>query len=127
MPDLKTDFMAWWEKAIVWFRRWGWVPIAIIILILGFILGGFLVRRRKGRRIVDPISDIKTAVEENNRKIDAEIMAAQIERDRELAEIDQKYKETLAALDDDQRERAERYRRNPKRLARWLTGLAKGE
>jgi hypothetical protein len=103
------------------------VPIAVIILILGFILGGFLVRRRKGRRIVDPISDIKTAVEENNRKIDAEIMAAQIERDRELAEIEQKYKETLAALDDDQRERAERYRRNPKRLARWLTGLAKGE
>jgi hypothetical protein len=127
MPDLKTDFMAWWERAIIWFRRWGWVPIAVVLLILGFILGGFLMRRRKGGRVSDPLSDIRNAVDENNLKIDAEIAEAQIERDRQLAKIEEKHRETLAALDEDQKKRAEQYRRNPRRLSRWLTGLAKGE
>jgi predicted Holliday junction resolvase-like endonuclease len=128
MKKLRLDLVAdCWQRFVVWFRRWGWVPIAIVLAILAFIAGGFIFRRRRDGRILDPLSDVRNAVEENNLRIDAEIIEAQLERDRQLAEIEARHRETLARLDEEQKKRAEQYRRDPKKLSRWLTNLARGK
>lgn len=119
--------LPWWTKAVIWFRRWGWIPVAIVIAILAFIAGGFIFRRRKDGRVMDPLSDIREAVERNNQKIDVELQEAAIVRDQRVAEIEQQHAETLAKLDEDQKRRAETYRRNPDRLAKWLTDLSRGQ
>jgi len=39
MPDKANDKipfeLPWWTKAYNWFRKWGWVPLGFILLILG--------------------------------------------------------------------------------------------
>jgi Skp family chaperone for outer membrane proteins len=116
--------LSWWTRAVVWFRRWGWIPVAVLIAVLAFAAGGFIFRRRKDGKVMDPLSDIREAVVRNNQKIDAELQAEAIERDRRIASIEQEHAATIAALDEDQKKRAQQYRRNPDQLARWLTGLA---
>lgn len=119
--------LSWWERAVIWFRRWGWIPVAIVIAILAFAAGGFIFRRRKDGKVMDPLSDIREAVERNNQKIDAELQEAAYVRDQRIAEIEQQHAETIRNLTEDQKKRAEQYRRNPERMAKWLTGLAKGD
>lgn len=119
--------LSWWERAVVWFRRWGWIPVAIVIAILAFAAGGFIFRRRKDGKVMDPLSDVLEAVERNNHKIDAELQEAAYVRDQRIAEIEQQHAETIRNLTEDQKKRAEQYRRNPERMARWLTGLAQGK
>lgn len=119
--------LPWWDKAIVWFRRWGWIPVAIVVAILAFAAGGFIFRRRKDGKVMDPLSDIREAVERNNHKIDTELQEAAYVRDQRIAEIEEQHAETIRNLTEDQKKRAEKYRRNPDRMARWLTGLAQGK
>jgi len=116
--------LSWWTKLWTWFRKWGWIPVAVLLLILGAILGGVFLRRRDGLVAVNPLRDIRKAVEDNNRKIDAELYEAALDRDRQVIEIEQEHAATLARLDEDQKARAAEYRDNPQRLSRWLNRLA---
>ncbi len=132
MPD-KTDGHdipyepAWWTKAYHWLRKWGWIPLGFILLVLGFIFGGALFRRREDGKIVDPLSDIKEAVKRNDEQIDAEIEVARQNHVAEVQRIEREHSEQLEQLSEDQERRRQLLRRNPKRLASWLTGLARGE
>jgi hypothetical protein len=119
--------LPWWEQGLIWFRRWGWIPVAIVVAILAFAAGGFIFRRRKDGKVMDPLSDIREAVERNNKKIDTELQEAAYARDERIAEIEEEHAETIRTLTEDQKKRAESYRRNPERMARWLTNLAKGK
>lgn len=109
-----------------WLQRYWWVPVGFLVLLGGCILGGFL-RREEGGLIVDPLRDVRDRIRENNERIDAAEAEAEMERDLEVERIEQEHAETLARLDEDQRKRAEEYRSNPRRLARWLTKLAKDQ
>jgi hypothetical protein len=117
----------WWTRVWTWFRRWGWIPAAVILAVLAFVLGGFLFRRREDGRILDPLTDIKDAVDRNNRHIDGEILEAEHQREEAIERIEAEHREQLEKLDEDQQRRRTELRRNPKKLARWLTNLAKGD
>jgi Sec-independent protein translocase protein TatA len=116
------DVLPWWTKAWLWFRRWGWVPIAILLVVVAFIVGGFLFRKN-GKIVINPLRDIRKAIDENNRRIDAELIQAEYDKEAEIARIEKKHADTIAKLDEDQQARREELRANPRRLARWLTNL----
>jgi hypothetical protein len=117
------DVLPWWTKAWLWFRRWGWVPVAVLLTLIAFIIGGFLFRRDNGTIAVNPLRDIKKAVDKNNRRIDAELVQAEFERESEIARIENEHAATIAKLSADQQQRREELRSNPRRLAQWLTKL----
>jgi hypothetical protein len=125
-PLAMNDF-PWWTRAWTWFRRWGWIPVAVLIALLAFVLGGFLFRRRPDGKVLDPLSDIKDAVDRNNRRLDGEILEAEQRREEEIARIEAEHQEQIERLDEDQKKRRAELRRNPKKLSRWLTNLAKGD
>jgi hypothetical protein len=127
MSPLTMKDFPWWTRVWTWFRRWGWIPVAVILAILAFVLGGFLFRRRPDGKILDPLSDIKDAVDRNNRRIDGEILEAEHQREEAIERIEAQHREQLERLDEDQQKRRVALRRDPKKLARWLTSLAKGD
>jgi Sec-independent protein translocase protein TatA len=116
------DVLPWWTKAWLWFRRWGWVPIAVLLVIVAFVVGGFLLRKN-GKIVINPLRDIRKAIDENNRRIDAELVQAEYDKEAEIARIEKEHADTIAKLDADQQARREELRANPRRLARWLTNL----
>lgn len=118
--------LPWWTKAWNWFRKWGWIPAGFVILVLGFVLGGVLFRRRDGK-VITPLDDIREAVRQHDEEVDAEIEAARQAHVDEVIRIEREHQEQLDKLTEDQERRRQEYRKNPKRLARWLTGLARGE
>jgi flagellar biosynthesis/type III secretory pathway M-ring protein FliF/YscJ len=119
--------LPWWKRTWLWLRRWGWVPFGFVLLVLGFLVGGFVFRRREDGKMADPLSDIKEAVQRNNEQIDAEIAAAETVRDEQIRRIEEEHQEQIATLTEDQEQRRQQLRRNPRRMARWLTNLARGE
>jgi len=119
--------LPWWTKAYHWFRKWGWIPLGFILLVLGFIFGGALFRRREDGKVADPLSDIREAVKRNDEQIDAEIEQARQAHVAEVQRIEREHADQLRELSEDQERRRQELRRNPKKLASWLTGLASGE
>lgn len=117
------DVLPWWTKAWLWFRRWGWVPVAVLLTLIAFIIGGFLFRRSNGTIAVNPLRDIREAIDKNNRRIDAEVLQAEFVRESEIARIESEHAATIAKLNADQQQRREELRSNPRRLAQWLTKL----
>jgi len=117
--------LPWWTKAWNWFRKWGWVPIGFLLILLGFILGGALFRRRDGR-VITPLTDIRDAVQRNDEEINAEVESARQDHVTKVIEIERQYQEQIGQLSEEQEVRRQELRRNPKKLARWLTGLAQG-
>jgi len=118
-----TLSQGWLERAYLWLRRWAWVPIGFIILVVGFFLGGFaLPTSDKNRR--NPFRQIKNAIDRNNQEIDAEVCEAEIRRKEELKRIEREYQREIKALDGEQQKKYEYYKRNPQKLAAWLTRLA---
>jgi len=119
--------LPWWTKAYNWFRKWGWVPLGFVLLLLGFIFGGALFRRRPDGKVITPFKDIKDKVDENNKQIDEEIEQARQAHVAEVQRIEREHAAELEKLDEDQERRRQELRRDPKKLSRWLTGLARGE
>lgn len=117
----------WWTKAWLWFRRWGWVPLAIILLILGFALGGFIFRRRQDGRILDPISDLRQKITDNNKVLDKETEDLRRAHEAEIIRIEREHEQVLQKLTQEQENRRQELRCNPKKLASWLTNLARGQ
>ncbi|MHC4121585.1 MAG: hypothetical protein ACYSWO_29280 [Planctomycetota bacterium] len=116
----------WWTKAYNWFRKWGWVPLGFVLLLLSFIFGGALFNRRDGK-IVSPLDDIREKVVENNREIDIDIERARQAHIDEVQRIEREHAAALEQLNEDQERRRQQLRRNPKKLAKWLTRLAQNE
>ena len=116
--------LPWWTKAYNWFRKWGWVPLGFILLLLGFVFGGALFRRRDGK-VVMPFEDIREKVAENNQRIDNEIEQARQAHIAEVQRIEREHAAELQKLSEDQERRRHELRRNPKKLAKWLTHLAR--
>jgi hypothetical protein len=75
--------------------------------------------------MVDPLSKIKARVNKNNKRIDAKIQDRQIQRDLEVAAIEEKYRETIDRFDQAQERKMHTMMNNPKRLAKWLTELSR--
>lgn len=127
MPNDEIRFvLSWWTKAYIWFRKWGWVPFGFVLILLGFIFGGAIFRRRDGK-IISPLEDIREKVEENNREIDIDIERAREAHVVEVQRIEREHAAQVQELTEDQERRRKELRRNPKKLARWLTRLARGE
>lgn len=119
--------LPWWTKAWMWCRRWGWIPLGIVLIILGFILGGFLFRRREDGVVLDPVTDIRQKVTENNKVLDKEVEDLRRAHEQQIIQIEREHEQALQNLSEDQEKRRQELRRNPKKLAKWLTGLARGE
>jgi len=119
--------LPWWTKAYVWFRRWGWIPLALIFVILGFALGGFIFRRREDGGVLDPITDLRQKVTDNNKVLDKELEDRRRAHEQEIIKIEREHEQALQNLTQDQENRRQELRKDPKKLARWLTGLARGE
>ena len=114
-------------KAIRKTRRWGWIPVGLLLVFLGFVAGGALFRRRDDHgRMPNPIRDLQKAIEENNQRIDAEIAVAALEHSNSIRRIEAEHADTIAQLTKDQRRRYDELRSNPTRCAKWLTRLARG-
>ena len=125
MSNTKIRFvLSWWAKASIWFRKWGWVPLGFILLVLGFVMGGAVFRRREGK-VITPLDDIKEKVAENNQRIDAEIEQARQVHVAEVQRIEREHAAELQQLNEEQQERRQELRTNPKKLAKWLTSLAR--
>lgn len=118
--------LPWWTKAWNWFRKWGWVPIGFLLILLGFILGGALFRRRDGK-VITPLTDIRNAVQRHDEEVKVEIEAARQAHVAKVIEIEREHQEQIGQLNEEQEQRRQELRRNPKKLARWLTGLARGD
>lgn len=118
--------LPWWTKAWNWFRKWGWVPLGFLLLLIGFIVGGALFRRRDGK-VITPLTDIRDAVQRHDEEVDAEIETARQAHVVKVIEIERQYQEQIDQLNEEQQVRRQELRRNPKKLASWLTGLARGE
>lgn len=119
--------LPWWTKAYNWFRKWGWIPLGVIFLVLSFVLGGFLFRRREDGTVLDPISDLRGKISDNNKAIDQETEALRRAHEAEVIRIEREHEQLLQKLSQDQENRRQELRRNPKKLAKWLTGLARGQ
>ena len=130
MPDNENKDipfeLPWWTKIYNWFRKWGWVPLGFILLILGFIFGGAIFRRRDGK-IIMPLDDIREKVDENNKQIDAEIEQARQAHVAEVQRIEREHAAELEKLSADQERRRQELRKDPKKLAQWLTNLARND
>ena len=127
--DQKLDIpfeLPWWTKAWNWFRKWGWVPLGFLLVLLGFIVGGALFRRRDGK-VITPLEDIRDAVKRHDEEVDAEIEVARQGHVARVIEIEREYQAQIDQLNEEQEQRRQELRRNPKKLASWLTGLARGE
>lgn len=119
--------LPWWTKAYNWFRKWGWIPLGVIFLVLSFVLGGFLLKRRQDGRVLDPVSDLRQKIADNNKKIDQETEDLRRAHEAEVIKIEREHEQLLQKLSQDQENRHQELRRNPKKLAKWLTGLARGQ
>ena len=129
VPELKAILfeLPWWTKALNWFRKWGWIPLGVIFLVLSFVLGGFLLKRRQDGRVLDPVSDLRQKIADNNKKIDQETEDLRRAHEAEVIKIEREHEQLLQKLSQDQENRRQELRRNPKKLAKWLTGLARGQ
>jgi hypothetical protein len=119
--------LPWWTRAWNWFRKWGWVPLGLLFLLIVFILGGAVIRRREDGRVLTPLDDIKDALERHDAEVAIEV---EKERQRHVAEvvrIEREHQAQIDKLTEDQERRRQELRQNPKKLARWLTALARGE
>jgi hypothetical protein len=125
--DLSSYDLSWWKRAWLWLRRWGWVPLGFILLVLGFVAGGFIFRRKPDGTIKDPLSDIKDAVRRHDDQVDVELREAQRQKEEQIRQIEQEHAAEIAKLTAEQEAKRDELRRNPKKLARWLTNLARGE
>ena len=123
--DIPFD-IPWWTKTYNWLRKWGWIPLGFVLILLGFIFGGALFRRRDGK-VITPLDDIRKSVEENNKKIDAEVEQARQAHVAEVQRIEREHAAQLEKLSEDQERRRQELRKDPKKLASWLTGLARGD
>jgi len=122
----KSFDLPWWIKAWNWFRKWGWVPMGFLLLVLGFVGGGALFgRRREDGKRATPVDNIKDAIDRNNEEIDAEIEQARQQHVAEVVRIEREHQEAVAALDEEQERKRQELRRNPKKLAKWLTELSR--
>lgn len=119
--------LPWWTKAYVWFRRWGWIPLGVVLIILGFVLGGFLLRRREDGSIIGPASDLRQKIVDNNKALDSELEGLRRAHEAEVIKIEREHEQALQSLSEDQERRRQELRRDPKKLAKWLTGLARGD
>lgn len=119
--------LPWWTKAYNWFRKWGWVPLGFILVVLAFVCGGALFRRREDGKVLDPLSDIRESIKTNNEQIDAEVEQARQVHVAQVQQIEREHAAELESLNEDQDRRRQELRKEPKKLARWLTGLARGE
>lgn len=131
MPEVTSKSipfeLPWWTKAWMWFRRWGWIPLGILFLLVSFILGGFLLNRREDGRVVGPVSDLRQKIADNNKALDSEVENLRRAHEAEVIKIEREHEQALQNLSEDQEKRRQELRRDPKKLARWLTGLARGE
>jgi hypothetical protein len=119
--------LPWWTKAYMWFRRWGWIPLGIVLIILGFALGGFILNRREDGRVVGPVSDLRQKIQDNNKALDSEVEALRRAHEAEVIRIEREHEQALQNLSEDQERRRQELRKDPKKLARWLTGLARSD
>lgn len=129
IPELKAILfeLPWWTKAYNWFRKWGWIPLGVVFLVLSFALGGFLLKRRQDGGVLDPVSDLRQKIADNNKAIDQETENLRRAHEAEVIKIEREHEQLLQKLTQDQENRRQELRRNPKKLAKWLTGLARGE
>jgi len=118
--------LPWWKKTWLWLKKWGWVPVGFVILVVGFILGGFIFKKREDGTIIDPLSDLNEAINRNNEQINSELTHARDVRDQEVQRIETEYKTQIEQLNETQRNQYNEMRQNPKKAAKWLTNLARG-
>jgi Skp family chaperone for outer membrane proteins len=64
---------------------------------------------------------------ENNREIDIDVERARQAHVDEVQRIEREHAAALEQLNEDQERRRQQLRRNPKKLAKWLTRLAQNE
>jgi hypothetical protein len=127
-PPVEIPFgLPWWTKAYMWFRRWGWIPLGVVFIVLSFVLGGFLLRRREDGGVLDPVSDLRGKIADNNKALDSELEGLRQAHEAEVVKIEREHEQALQNLSEDQENRRQELRRNPKKLAKWLTGLARGQ
>ena len=128
VPELKPILfvLPWWTKVYNWFRKWGWVPLGLLLLILSFVVGGFLLKRRQDGGVLDPVSDLRQKIADNNKAIDQETETLRRAHEAEVIKIEREHEEALQNLSQEQENRRQELRQNPKKLAKWLTGLARG-
>ena len=97
---------------ISWLRRWGWVAGVVVIAIAVYML-------TRGKT-PPPIEAINTAVKAAKADYEAEVMAAELGKEKAIAKIEADNKEAIDALDDQEKKQAETLRKDPRKLARFL-------
>ena len=97
---------------ISWFRRWGWV--------LGIVIGAVAIYFLTKGKTPPPLEAIDTAVKAAKADYEAEVLAAEIGKEKATAKIEQDYKEAIDALDDEEKKQVEVLRKDPRNLARFL-------
>jgi len=100
--------------------------MGLILAVLGYAFGGFLEGIKNPRRR-NPLRKLENAMHRNNQKIDAELAEAEADKNEKIRMIEKEYQEAIINLTDDQQKRKEQYKDDPKKLARWLTSLARSK
>lgn len=109
------------KKAIAWLKRWGWLVASIVLVILGFVLGGAFTRKLR-----KPSEKIKRELDVMKAGSEAAAHAVETSADLALIEIEKAEEETIASLDETRKGKYENLRKSgdPERVMRHLARYA---
>ncbi len=101
-----------------WFRRYWHIPIFII----GVLLAWILVRRWFPTRkpSVPPLDRIQKELEAIREGAQVDKLQAELGHEQAVAHIEDKFREELAAMDEERAAEAERLRADPEALTRYI-------
>lgn len=106
-------------KALTWVKEHAGIVITAVLGIVGFVLGGLFVSslRRPDKLVKNEIDRVQTG------KAAAQD-AIRVGADVAVAKLEVQHAETIKALDDGQKAKADTLKEDPKALAQYLTDLS---
>ena len=109
------------KKAIAWLKRWGWLVASVVLVILGFVLGGAFTRKLR-----KPTEKIKLELEVMKAGTEAAAHAVETNADLALKEIEKAEGETIASLTESRKAKYDKLRKSgdPERVMRHLERYA---
>jgi len=114
--------MTGWRIVVQWFRKYWWVPFAVLVLILVYPF--IRVIGKKGYQSI--IDKIREAMIRQEREIIAEEMARQTYVAAQVTKVEEKYREDLEKLDEGEKVSIGKYKQDPAGLEKWFIEHRKG-
>lgn len=105
------------KKILSWLKRYWHIPLVAVALLVGAV-GSLLIQRR-----LDPVAGLKKELKAIDAGAKAAELAAEKGHELAIAKLEMEHSEKLDELDEKQKVKAEKMKKNPEALAKWLVKL----